>query len=140
MGLDIVELVMAIEEEFQIAISDADVNQCDTVGNVVDLVYSRVRKDADETCPSQHGFYVVRKKLMGILGVPRSQIRPDTRLDELIQERKRRFYWKRIVEELTHDKNTWPCLGRSRSLNILLLVTPLIVLLHFPTLQLMQPF
>lgn len=43
MGLDGVELVMAVEKEFKIAIADADAAQCVTVGRLVDLVHSRLR-------------------------------------------------------------------------------------------------
>jgi len=42
MGLDGVELVMAVEEEFQIAISDSEANECSTVrklGGVPGTVY-----------------------------------------------------------------------------------------------------
>ena len=37
MGLDGVELILAIEEEFQIAISDAEASESDTVEKVVDM-------------------------------------------------------------------------------------------------------
>lgn len=43
MGLDGVELVMAIEKEFQIAISDSEAAECGTVGKLVKSVHSRLR-------------------------------------------------------------------------------------------------
>lgn len=44
MGLDAVELVMAIEEEFQIAISDSEAAECPTVQELVEVILSRVRQ------------------------------------------------------------------------------------------------
>lgn len=55
MGLDGVELLMTIEEEFKFTISDAEAAELDTVGKVVDLVHARLRQNAEEPCPSQHG-------------------------------------------------------------------------------------
>jgi acyl carrier protein len=122
MGLDLVELLLTIEDEFQIAVSDTDAEQCRTVGDAVDLVYSRVRKSENEPCPSQHGFYVVRKKLIGILSVSRCRIRPDTRLDELIRRKNRRASWKRILAELADRQGVWPRLTRPRWLKVVLFV------------------
>ena len=52
MGLDGVELVMAVEEEFQIAISDSEASDCTTVRKLVELVNSRLRHDSKDPCPS----------------------------------------------------------------------------------------
>ena len=66
MGLDGVEIVMAIEEEFKITISDSEAAGADTVGKVVDLVHARLRHNKEEPCPSQHGFYVVWVDDLGV--------------------------------------------------------------------------
>ena len=42
-SLDIVELVMALEEEFDIEISDADAEKVVTVGDVVDYIKDNVQ-------------------------------------------------------------------------------------------------
>ena len=42
-SLDIVELVMAIEEEFDIEIPDADAEKVATVGDVVDYIKEHVK-------------------------------------------------------------------------------------------------
>lgn len=39
-SLDIIEMVMAAEEEFEITISDAEAERCATVQSVIDLVKS----------------------------------------------------------------------------------------------------
>lgn len=40
-SLDLVELVMAFEEEFDVEIPDEDVEQLQTIGNAVDYLVSR---------------------------------------------------------------------------------------------------
>ena len=76
MGLELVEIVMELEDEFGIVLSDADVSEADTVGKTVDLVHARLRHSAEDTCPSQQGFYVVRQHLITQLGISRSAVRP----------------------------------------------------------------
>lgn len=84
MGLDGVELVMVVEEEFQIAISDSEANECSTVRILVELVHSHLRHSSTDPCPSQHSFYLARRNLISILQAQRNEIKPDTNLEEII--------------------------------------------------------
>jgi acyl carrier protein len=128
MGLEGVEIVMAIEEEFKIAITDAEAAAADTVGKVVDLVLARLRQNADEPCPSQRGFYVIRKQLMGQLGLPRSVVKPDTRLEDLIPDEDRRQIWRNLIRTLTGEGNASVALLRPKWMDrIVTLVIPAIV-------------
>jgi acyl carrier protein len=128
MGLDGVELVMAIEEEFKIAISDAEASESDTVGKVVGVVHSRLRHSEDEPCPSQHGFYVVRKHLMDQLGLPRSAVKPESKLDDLVPDDNRRSTWQKLIQSLTGEDNFSAALVRPRWLSgIVMLLVPGII-------------
>lgn len=100
MGFDLVEIVMAIEDEFQISFTDAEAEQADTVGKVVNLIHGRLRQNQYQPCPSQHGFYVVRKQLMSMFELPRSAIVPQTRLEEIIPRKHRRRLWKKFCRAL----------------------------------------
>lgn len=100
MGLDGVELVMAIEKEFQIAISDSEATECETVGKLVKLVHSRLRHSNAESCPSQHSFYLARQILISFLHIPREKIKPETRLDKIIPNKNRKRFWSQITKEL----------------------------------------
>ena len=127
MGLDGVELVMAIEEEFKIAISDAEASEADTVGKVVNLVHARLRQNADEACPSQHGFYMIRKQLMEQVRLPRSAVQPDSRLEDLIPNAGRRTVWRNLIQTLTGASNTSAALVRPKWLNrIVTLLLPVV--------------
>lgn len=112
MGLDGVELIMAVEEEFKIAISDADAVQCDTVGKLVDHVCSRLRQSHQEPCASQHGFYIVRREMMRVLGLARSQITPESKLDGLVPAGNRRQQWGNLIAAITGGTHEPPGLVR----------------------------
>lgn len=125
MGLDGVELIMAIEEEFKIAISDSEASQSDTVGKVVDIVHGRLRHNAADPCPSQHGFYVVRKNLVEQFGLARSAVKPGSVLAELVPEEGRPVAWDTFMRNLTGDKYPSASLVRPKWLNrIVVLLLP----------------
>jgi hypothetical protein len=86
MGLDAVELLLAIEEEFQITLTDDEAFKSETPNLLTDKVYSKLRKSKQEICPSKHGFFVVRKILIA-QGIPREKIKPETMLDEIINKK-----------------------------------------------------
>jgi acyl carrier protein len=127
MGLDGVELVIAVEEEFEMVLSDSEAEASMTVGSLVDLVYSRLRHKKEQPCPSQQGFYIVQKKLMDHLDLPRSAIKPETELNTLIPKLNRRRVWNALVKSLTDNKHKrpWPGLVRPRWMGNL-------VFLHLP--------
>jgi acyl carrier protein len=84
MGLDTVELVMAFEEEFDIAIENKDAEQMETPGNVADYIISRVRTSSDDPCHSQNGFYRIRAILTDEFDRPPEAIHPNTLLEDII--------------------------------------------------------
>ena len=84
MGLDTVELVIAFEEEFGVAIDNEDAEKMETPGDVTDYVVSRVRTSSDDPCLSQVGFYRIRSLLMDEFSAQRETIRPNTLLNDLI--------------------------------------------------------
>lgn len=104
MGLDGVELVMAVEEEFQIAISDSEAFECTTVRKLVELVHSRLRHTSKDPCPSQHSFYMARQKLIGLFHVQRKEVKPDTNLEEIIPRKKRKKLWKELTTALSEGE------------------------------------
>ena len=119
MGLDGVELVMAVEEEFKVNIPDDDATRCVTVGMLVDLIHSRVRQRPEDPCLSQHGFYVIRKALMGVLGLERSRIRPDDRLDDLISRKDRLIVWRKVFQALQDQNAVEPTLQCPRWMKLM---------------------
>lgn len=94
MGLDSVELILAIEEEFGIEIPDSEASTIATVGDVYELVKIRVGQVEPASCLSQRIFHKLRRGLSESYGVERSAITPQAHLSDFIP-----------MEEL---KDGWP--------------------------------
>lgn len=100
MGLALVEMIMDVEEHFGIEIPDEDAAEIRTVGALHSYLLQRLAEKhpggSQSVCPSGHAFYQARRTLMDQFGVPRSRIRPDSRLDDLLPRRGRREAWGRF--------------------------------------------
>jgi acyl carrier protein len=99
LGLDTVELVLALEEEFGLQIPDDAATRLTTPGEVADYLCTRLRMHSDDPCPSQRGFYQLRKAITRRWGRARAEIRPDTPLDPLLRGGARKK-WQALGEEL----------------------------------------
>lgn len=119
MGFEFVELIMKVEDDFEIAISDEEVENCLTVKELVDVIYSHVKHGNSDPCLSQHRFYIIRKILMEELALERSQIRPDTKLENVITKSKRKEVLRKI-EDLDYESPGACWLVRPKWLNHLI--------------------
>ncbi len=90
MGLEGVEIVMAVEERFDIAIEDAEAEQTVTPGRLIDLILSKVGRTGEAACLTQRAFHRLRAALMRQSGWKRYQIRPELALAELFPRKDRR--------------------------------------------------
>lgn len=104
MGLDCVELVMAIEEAFGIDIPDADAANLITVGAMYEFVLSRLKVSdkPGQRCLTAHAFYRTRSALVRACpNASLQQITPRTPLLELYPEwTRRRIQWRALEHEL----------------------------------------
>lgn len=90
MGLDTVELVMQVEETFQLEIPDRDAEQLVTVGQLYEYVRRRVPRDG--ACVTRHVFYRLRAAL-------RVRCRPDEILESLVPANDRPRAWTRLASK-----------------------------------------
>lgn len=92
MGLDSVELVIAIEEAFGIDIPDEDAQRIVTARDVIDYVYPRIQHRQGKPCPTQSAFH----RLRAALGPQPEPLRPATQLQQLLPRGRRRAQWPAI--------------------------------------------
>jgi acyl carrier protein len=98
MGLDSVELILRTEEDFSISILDEEAEKVRTVGDLYNLVLSKL--DVTPGCLTSKSFYFTRRALVDSLQVPRRSIRPATRLSPLLPDETRRAQWQNIREHV----------------------------------------
>jgi hypothetical protein len=110
MGLEGVELVMALEERFGVAISDAEAEASVTPAAVVELIFGKLRTTDEQVCVSQRAFYLLRKELARTLGVSRRSVALGVDVRSFAVGRSEREVWndlKTIVRA-----RSWPALAR----------------------------
>ena len=99
MGLDLVELVLAVEERFGIDVPDEVVGRLRTCGDYLEFVIRALetRRCVAGRCVTPVVFGEVRRHLMTIAGARRSAIRLQTRLADLLPERERGRMWESLA-------------------------------------------
>ena len=107
MGLDSVELVMALEEEFGTEIPDAAAERMRTPRDVIDFFAAKVYWDPHR-CTSRAGFYQFRRTCISALGLKREQVRPDTKLIALLPPEGIRLTWQQLGEAMSVRYICWP--------------------------------
>ncbi len=109
MGLEGVEIVMAVEESFGITIADKEAEKIRTPRALIELVCLKVAVSDQAHCISQRAFHRVRRAIMGTFGVPRNDIRPDAKLEQLVPASNRQESWQKLRHALKAEK--WPALS-----------------------------
>ena len=101
MGLDAVDLLLQIEESFSITIDDEEASRIRTVGDLHNLVVSKLRPASSRQCLTSHVFYRLRSTIGGEFGVQRQIIDPCIETDSLIPIKRRREAWRVLSRRLT---------------------------------------
>ena len=88
MGLDTVELVLEIEDEFGIQIPDKDAQTIQTCGQLCAYMLRRISPEPPGRtgCPTARAFRFLRRELMAQVPLPRSSFHPGTKLAEVMTE------------------------------------------------------
>jgi hypothetical protein len=109
-GLDMVELVLAIEEEFDILISDALLEKAKTPKDLADIIYSIYQSKDKDRCSSQVGFYKLRRIVQEHFRYSKDKLKPTTKLQDIFQNDIKKN-WKKFnklletYQRLELDKN-----------------------------------
>jgi len=96
MGLDTVELVMDVEETFEVKISDEAAQRIVTVGELFECVVNQLELAVAGKCLSAATFYEIRSSFQKV-GIE-ERFGPSTRLSEVLPMRKRRSRWTELAE------------------------------------------
>jgi hypothetical protein len=99
MGLDLVEYLMAIEDAFEVAISDAEAERLETPAKLIDYLCAQLGTSPDGPPLVQTAFYRLRAALALELDVERAQIRPESTVAQLT-ERPENDVWEAVARRL----------------------------------------
>src|SRR5437016_6165170 len=121
MGLDLVELVMAVEETFDIELPDSEAEKLVAPALVIEAILCKVQTTEHSVCLSRKAFYALRRSFVNDFGCKRAQVKPDAPLESLVPRGNRRAMWLRMRERV-HAKR-WPTLQRPPWARVILLVT-----------------
>ena len=124
MGLDSVELVIAFEEAFGVAIEDAIAEKMRTPGDVIDFVERHRGTGTKKLCLTRRAFHRIRERLMAV-GVPRPAIRPDAALEQFFPEGTRHALWTQARDDFSRWQ--WPDLVRPLRLQNAISIAPLLI-------------
>ena len=133
MGLDGVELIMALEEEFDIEIEDHDVGEMVYVVDIVDYVYFKVRKRTPEKSTRE----VVEKKIFQAIGEVCNTFNKSEKhllgseLKTLFPPQERIKKWEELRQFLQVGEFRWPCLKRPLWLMLAIIALPLLLPISF---------
>lgn len=106
MGLDAVELVMAIEETFDLRIPNAEAARMLTVREMIDYVASRKSTVPSARCSTQQAFHAVRRALRSASSWT-GPITPDTPLTAFADRERWPNVWRRARSSAAADPR-WP--------------------------------
>ncbi len=120
MGLDGVELIMDLEEEFGVSLPDADLAACRTPRDMIDLIWSKVQGMSEPACKSQRAFYALRRAVVETLKVRRGSVRPTTPICSLIPGRNDVDRWQDLSNAVGGYR--WPCVHRPLWMSLLIAV------------------
>jgi len=96
MGLDSVELVMAVEDHFGVRFSDTQAEKIRTVGDLVELCRQRIEAALSGRCYSLPCFLALRTATRDVLGDPTLRIRPATTVVDVLSPSARQALWERL--------------------------------------------
>ncbi len=118
MGLDTVELVMDIEEAFDISIPDERASRMMTVGDVYEFILERTTDAtlSSNRCITAGAFYELRRHCRSI-GFPIRDFRPRSKIDSVVPLIGRRFYWNALASRM---EVRFPSLARPSWLTLLI--------------------
>jgi len=109
-GLESVELVLSMEDAFEISISDDEAQRVFTPKDAIELISKKVQLNNDNLCLNQVAFYRLRQLLVNQFDIPRKEISPDKDLSIMLPPEKQKEFWSQLGE-IMGIKNT-PQLSR----------------------------
>lgn len=133
MGLDGVELIMEVEDEFGITIPDSAATEMRTVGDLVSLCLDRISAAKNVRCMSLSCFLSLRRLVREVLNDPELRIRPREEIEDNLGVLDRKRLWQGLPELLeSAPRELRRPLWLRRALIVTVLALPVLLLATMP--------
>ena len=106
MGLEGVEIVLAVEETFGIAIPDAEASRMQTPNELIAFIEAHVPTVCSRDCLTQHLFYRLRRGFRSVIPALAVPFKPDTQLREVVSKDEWPVIWGKV--RATVGDSSWP--------------------------------
>jgi acyl carrier protein len=110
MGLDGVELVLALEESFGVALTDEEAARSVTPAIIIDVIFGKLRASENQYCIAMRAFHLLRKAMVETLHIPRRSVTLSTDVRRFKAGKTDRQIWEELKTAL-HARR-WPPLAR----------------------------
>ena len=80
---DICDVLTKIEKSFNIKLDNQGLEKANTFKGLCDLVISKIDLEHEETCTTQHAFYMLRNAIANASGINKYDISTYTKLSKL---------------------------------------------------------
>jgi hypothetical protein len=104
---DIIAVLLGIQENFDVIITDEELLQIRTMGQLYEFVRARVVRNQAQVCVTSATFYRLRRALGDVCGVARDHVRPTSQLEELIPSDGRRSVWRGLQAKYCNLPDLW---------------------------------
>lgn len=99
MGLDGVELIVEVENTFEISILDHEAEKIVTVGDLHNVVWKHIENKASESCLTRSLFYRLRSLFGAMFNISNQDFHPNRQLSQIIPQTNRRANWEQLQQE-----------------------------------------
>ena len=100
MGLDAVEILMAVEDAFDVRLEDVEAEKIRTPGDLIGVVMQKVARADVSVCLTQRAFNLLRQALLRHLPLKRRDVAPSVRLANLVPKTNRATLLENLAAEL----------------------------------------
>jgi acyl carrier protein/gas vesicle protein len=99
------DVILKIQRSFNIKFDSEGLKGINTFGGLCDLIVSKINHENEDSCTTQHAFYLLRNVIAATAGIDKCDITPQTRLSKIFPRESRLQMISEIENELGFSVN-----------------------------------
>ncbi len=102
---DIGYVLTKIQRSFNIKLDNEGLGDVDTFGDLCEAIINKISLEHEDTCTTQHAFYMLRNAIAAVMNIDKCSITPQTRLSKILPKENRLQLIAEIENELGFKTN-----------------------------------